>query len=194
VPDTARPLVIIAAAMAVAPLVAAQTARFRGGADARNAAVVPRGPYDPPRPADGGADAPLLPYFGPRRRDAGRDVAVSDAAVPLREVSVGVASVDFENGDVPRAQAALERFAKKHVARCVNEHGWRIGRRSADGDTHVDLRFLVRAPGRAEGVDVASARGVPPALVRCIATALANRVIGAPSSDPVAVSVRFKFR
>jgi hypothetical protein len=157
--------------------------------------ITPPGPYDIPPPPDGGVDASASSTHRARRRDAGDvDVPVADSAIAPRVASITVDSVEFENGDVPRAQAALERFARKDLARCANEHDWRPGNRRPDGDSHVDLRFLVRAPGRAEGIDVSGSRGVSARLVQCITSALANRPIGAPSSDPVAVSVRFKLR
>jgi hypothetical protein len=156
--------------------------------------ITPPGPYDIP-PPDAGADGSRQPLRG-RWRDAGESgVGVADGANALRAMSITIDSVDFENGDVPRARAALDRFAKKDLVRCANEHDGKPGRRRAEGgDSHVDLRFLVRAPGRAEGIDVSAAHGVSAGLVQCITSALANRPIGAPSDDPVAVSVRFRFR
>jgi hypothetical protein len=157
--------------------------------------ITPPGPYDIPQPPDGGVDASAPAFHRVRLRDAGEaGVGFADGAIPLRAVSITVDSVDFENGDVPRAQGALERFAKKDLVRCANEHDWSPGKRRANGDAHVVLRFLVRAPGRAEGIDVSGARGLSAGLIQCITSALANRPIGAPSNDPVAVSVRFRFR
>jgi len=158
--------------------------------------VAPRGPYDTAPPSDAGADASIdASAEAWRRRDAGSfDVALVDAAIPLRSGSVTVEAVDFQNGDVPRAQAALERLARKELTRCATEHEARGDRRRATGDCYIELRFLVRAPGRAEGVDVSDTHGVSDALVQCVTAALANRAIGAPSAEPVAVTVKLRFR
>lgn len=155
--------------------------------------VGPPGPYDIPPPPDAGVDASVrVPTDRVRLRDAG-DVFV-DGAVPLRAASITVDSLDFENGDVPRAQAALERFAKRELSRCAGDHDWKAGGRRSESAAHIELRFLVRAPGRAEGIDVSGVRGLSTRLVQCITSALSNRLIGAPSADPVAVKVRFSFR
>jgi hypothetical protein len=87
--------------------------------------------------------------------------------------------VEFEEGDVPHAEAALKRLAKKGFAQCVEDQGALTlrnpsrpakGGRVGGGADILQVRFLVRAPGRAEGVDVAKVqgRGMSPALVRCI--------------------------
>jgi hypothetical protein len=155
--------------------------------------IGPAGPYDIPPPPDAGVDASVRsPAERVRLRDAG--AVFADGAVPLRPASIAVDSLEFENGDVPRAQAALERFARRELARCAGDHDWRPGGRRSESAAHIELRFLVRAPGRAEGIDVSGARGLSAGLVQCITSALSNRLIGAPSADPVAVKVRFGFR
>ena len=58
----------------------------------------------------------------------------------------------------------------------------------------IDLRFFVRAPGRAEGVDVDKVRGVSGDVVRCMTSVLARSYIGAPSDDPVGVAMTVRVR
>jgi hypothetical protein len=58
----------------------------------------------------------------------------------------------------------------------------------------IDLRFLVRAPGRAEGVDVDKARGLSGDVVRCMASALARSYVGVPSDEPVGVAITVHVR
>jgi hypothetical protein len=159
--------------------------------------LTPPGPYDTPlvEPADAG-DAGIdagassdAGANGPSRRDGAADAS---SAIPLRPISVSLEGLAFENGEVPRAPAALERF-KKDFVRCgsaaaSNDPG------SLRSDAVVEVRFIVRAPGRAEGVDVVQSRGVSADIVRCVTTAVANRPIGAPSSDPVGVQVSIRFR
>jgi hypothetical protein len=101
--------------------------------------------------------------------------------------TVKVASVTFEAGEVPRAERVLDRLAKKELAACVS--GPREGRPGQVAQ--VTLSFLVRARGRAEGVEVDKVRGVSAEAARCMAQVLARRAVGAPSSDPVGVKVVF---
>jgi hypothetical protein len=100
-------------------------------------------------------------------------------------VSATIDNLTFQNGDVPHARAALERI-KKDFAKCAaTEPG------PANGT--AEFRFIVRAPGRAEGVDVARVRGVSANIVRCATSALTLRSVGAPSADPVGVTLNVRF-
>jgi hypothetical protein len=47
----------------------------------------------------------------------------------------------------------------------------------------------VRARGRAEGVEVTGARGVSADASACVRVLLKNKAIGAPTADPVGVTV-----
>ena len=88
---------------------------------------------------------------------------------------------------MPRAATALER-AKKDLARCAVTDNPRD-----DGKERlIRLRFIVRAPGRAEGVDVVQVRDISPDMTRCVVLTMKNRFVGHPSEDPV--SVEFTFR
>jgi hypothetical protein len=155
--------------------------------------VTPPGPYDTPS-QDAGADAAAdagshdAASDATSRREAGIDAV---APIPLRpssgSFSVAIEGLAFDSGDVPRAPAALERI-KKDFAKCGSEIG------SLKGEATIELRFLVRAPGRAEGVDVVQSRGMSSDIVRCVASSLAGRPVGAPTSDPVAVSLTVRFK
>jgi hypothetical protein len=139
-------------------------------------------------PPDGGADAGLADAAAEAaaKRDAGVDAAI---AIPLRPGSwaVAIEGLTFDSGDVPRAPAALDRI-KKDFGKCVAEDA------KIKGDATIELRFLVRAPGRAEGVDVVQSRGMSSDIVRCVVSSLAGRPVGAPTSDPVAVSLTVRFK
>ncbi len=153
--------------------------------------VSPPGPYDmPAEPADAGpADAGREGgSTAPVRRDAGWD---SSIAMPLRSVSVAIEGLQFENGDVPRAPVALERI-KKDFAKCVAAGPSET--MVLKPDATVELRFLVRAPGKAEGVDVVQSRGVSADIVRCVTSSLAGRLVGPPTSDPVGVALTVHFK
>ena len=114
--------------------------------------------------------------------------AASGAASPTRPVLVTLEGPIFDGGDVPRAAAALDRM-KGPFARCAS-----IESSLTKNEATIDLRFLVRAPGRAEGVDVDKARGVSSDVVRCMTSVLARSYIGAPSDDPVGVAVTVRVK
>jgi hypothetical protein len=105
--------------------------------------------------------------------------------VPL---SATIEGITFDGGDVPHAAAALERMKKDFLRCAANE------RVPLKADATLNLRFLVRAPGKAEGVDVGEVHGMSADMVRCARSALAGRSVGAPSSDPVGVSFALRLR
>jgi hypothetical protein len=170
-----------------------------GGADAGAEPTCPHGRLEDPHRGfvrclePGEADAGgLPPPSEPEPRatvdggpsDAGpADGGASDAAPagPPPEVAVGEPA--FEGGDVPKLDKALAK-ARAEVGRCVAEHGGLAG---AAGS--VKLQFLVRARGRAEGVEILKAKGITPEARECIRLALKNRRVGEPSADPVGVTV-----
>jgi len=98
---------------------------------------------------------------------------------------VTVAAPKFEGGEVPRA----EKFINGQIdgiAKCVATNGGIDGKKAT-----VKLTFLVRARGRAEGVEVTSHKGIRDDAASCIRLLLKNRAVGAPSADPVGVTVTF---
>jgi hypothetical protein len=135
--------------------------------------VTPPGPYDTPM-ADAGVDA-----------EAG--APLDAGATRLVPLSATIDALTFDGGDVPRAPAALERM-KKDFLRCSSE------RAAIKSEATLVLRFLVRAPGKAEGVDVGESHGMSADMVRCMRSTLAGRSVGAPSTDPVGVSFTLHLR
>lgn len=114
--------------------------------------------------------------------------APSGSGAPSRPVVVTLDEPVFDGGDVPKAAASLERM-KAGFARCVATEN-----ALTKNEASIDLRFLVRAPGRAEGVGAEKVRGVSGDVVRCMASVLARSYIGAPSDDPVGVGVTVRVR
>ena len=82
-----------------------------------------------------------------------------------------------------RAEKALTGAATD-IAKCVAEHGGLTG---ATGT--LKMQFLVRARGRAEGVEVMSAKGITADAASCVRVLLKNKPIGPPRADPVGVTV-----
>jgi hypothetical protein len=117
------------------------------------------------------------------RRDPSQTTASSG-----RPIVVNMEGPFFDGGDVPRAAAALDRM-KASFGRCVAGDG-----ALTKNEGTVDLRFLVRAPGRAEGVDVDKVRGLSVDVVRCMTSVLARSYVGAPSDDPVGVAITLRVR
>ncbi len=56
------------------------------------------------------------------------------------------------------------------------------------------VQFLVRLRGRAEGVEVLGARGVSSEAAGCVRHLIKNKAIGAPTADPVGVTVVITFK
>jgi hypothetical protein len=96
-------------------------------------------------------------------------------------VEVGVPK--FDNGEVPKAEKFLNAAAGD-IAKCIADNG---GLSSASGTLKV--QFLVRARGRAEGVEVLSAKGMGAEAAACVRLLLKNKAVGAPTNDPVGVNV-----
>ncbi len=128
------------------------------------------------------------PAQGSKRELASASNGANSAPSTLRPVVVTLEGPVFDGGDVPRAASALERM-KGAFSRCAS-----IENAFTKNEASIDLRFLVRAPGRAEGVDVDKARGVSSDVVRCMTSVLARSYIGAPSDDPVGVAVTVRVR
>jgi hypothetical protein len=141
------------------------------GPDERDAGWLP-----PPPQREPSADNKPPPDKPPADKPAPDKTA---AALPVVEVG----APKFENGQVPKAEKTLNGAADA-IARCVADHG---GLQGAAGSLKV--QFLVRARGRAEGVEVLSAKGVSAEAAQCVRLLLKNKAVGAPSSDPVGVTV-----
>ena len=108
------------------------------------------------------------------------------AAVPGKAARASVGEPKFEGGDVPKAKGALDKLGKA-MAKCVSEHGGLHGSKGS-----LDVQFLVRAQGIAEGVDVLSAVGVDDDAKKCVRDALKKKTMGPPSADPVGVTVKIE--
>jgi hypothetical protein len=99
-----------------------------------------------------------------------------------------VVSVSFENGAVGGALRNL-RAQTDDMAACVDENG---GLRAASA--RLKLMFFVRPNHKASGMIVASARNVPPPVVRCIRKVIEDGVVGRPSTDAVGVTTLIELK
>jgi len=168
--------------------------------------------------ADGGADGgPRCPYGSledphrgfvrcllPDERDAGwlppppqgdpapaeppRTEPPREPAPPAPPPVVDIGAPKFEGGEVTKVEKSLGR-ASAELARCIADNGGVGG----DAGT-VKIQFLVRSRGRAEGVEVLAAKGVSPEAAACVRHLVKNKAIGAPTADPVGVTVVLTFK
>jgi hypothetical protein len=112
----------------------------------------------------------------------------ADAGAPAALPTVEIGAPKFENGEVTKVEKSLGK-ASGEMSRCVAEHGG-LG---ADVGT-LKVQFLVRFRGRAEGVEIVSAKGVSAEASACVRRLLKNKAIGAPTADPVGVTVTLTFK
>jgi hypothetical protein len=103
-------------------------------------------------------------------------------------VEVTLSAPKLFGGTVQSLDASLER-TRIGVADCVVHHGGMTSERG-----RLDMQFLVRERGRAEGVEVLRAQGVSEAASACVRKLFKNRFIGMPSDDPVGVSFSYKLK
>jgi hypothetical protein len=94
---------------------------------------------------------------------------------------IGPLSVD--TGDLPSALQEL-RKPKQRYADCVNQNGGLTGMRGS-----VQVRFLVRELGRAEGVLVKGREGVTLEAAKCIAGVIDRRNVGYPEAPIVGATI-----
>lgn len=95
----------------------------------------------------------------------------------------------FENGDVPKAEKALSGAkVLEAIAKCVADGG---GLSAKTGTLKVE--FLVRARGKAEGVEV-TPKGVSEGAGKCVREFLKGRTMGVPTADPVGVTVLYNLK
>ncbi|MET0595899.1 MAG: hypothetical protein ABW133_24580, partial [Polyangiaceae bacterium] len=137
------------------------SARDRGVSDSAEA---PRSNGDASRNAAQGAAPP------PNGSSASASATLAPGATTasLRPAIVTLDEPVFDGGDVPKAAASLERM-KAGFARCAS-----IENALTKNEASIDLRFLVRAPGKAEGVGAEKVRGVSGDVVRCMTSVLAR--------------------
>ena len=99
------------------------------------------------------------------------------------DVTVGPVTADSGELGIGKLGAARDKYVK-----CVNDNG---GLKEAAAE--VQVRFLLRAKGRAEGVSVAKRIGVTTEAARCISEVVDRRYVGVPDAPIVGATVSIKF-
>lgn len=118
----------------------------------------------------------------------------SDAAppppppAPVVKPGVVVEAPKQEGGEVPNLDKVLNKLADD-FATCVVSAG---GLTAKTGQ--IETQFLVRARGKAEGVEVLKVKGVSETVSPCIQGLLKNKRVGIPTADPVGVTFVINLR
>ncbi len=124
--------------------------------------------------------------------DVGDASPPSDAAPPppppVSKPSVVVEAAKQQGGEVPNLDKLLGKLADD-FATCVVSAG---GLSSKTGQ--IETQFLVRARGKAEGVEVLKVKGVAESVSPCIQGLLKNKRVGIPTADPVGVTFIINLR
>lgn len=149
----------------------------------------------PPRtgeaaPSAGGAASTATP---PPAASVGGGTAAEAGDVPGSEaVGTGDERLDVTVGPVVADQGELSvgklSQPKSRYVKCVLDHG---GMKDRSGQ--VDVRFLVRSKGIAEGVSVQKRVNVSAEAARCIAEIVDRRRVGVPDAPLVGATVVIKF-
>ncbi|MEO7032306.1 MAG: hypothetical protein ABI548_00630 [Polyangiaceae bacterium] len=116
-------------------------------------------------------DAPEVDAGAPAPTDEKLDVTVGPVTADSGELGIG------------KLGAARDKYVK-----CVSDNG---GLKEATGE--VQVRFLLRAKGRAEGVSVAKRNGVTTDAARCVSEVVDRRFVGVPDAPIVGATVTIKF-
>jgi len=99
------------------------------------------------------------------------------------DITVGPVTADTGTLGIGKLGAARDKYLK-----CVNDNG---GLKDASGE--VQVRFMLRQRGRAEGVSVAKRSGVSAEAARCVSEVVDRRYVGVPAEPIVGATVSIKF-
>jgi hypothetical protein len=134
-------------------------------------------------PSAGAPDTPP-----PGSTSAGGTAATPKPNSESEALAAELVSVTADDGELPLAKkklsAPIDRYAK-----CVADHG---GLTAAIGQ--VEVRFLVRERGRAEGTSAEKFHGVSEKAAACVAQVIDRRPTGVPSAPLVGATAVIQIR
>lgn len=204
-----RPLLRLAGGLGLVAATATVAVLAGPGVAAADAARDPfRYPYDPVcswgRVANGKgmivrcltrAEAEALAAAGPAGAApvaagpaAAPSASPSEAPPPIRALAIEVGPVIVDAGKLPIALSKLKIPTERYLA-CVRDHG---GLQRASGE--IQVRFLVRERGRAEGAVVSKRAAVSEEAARCVADVVDRRFVGHPEAPMVGATLTVKVR
>jgi hypothetical protein len=103
-------------------------------------------------------------------------------------LTVELGPVTADSGALPEALQSLRKANDRYVD-CVQKNGG-----LSSDPAEVQVRFLVRGRGRAEGTTVKKRRGVSEAAAKCIADVVDRRFVGYPETEMMGASLLVKVR
>lgn len=139
------------------------------------------------RPADSASAAPA-----PSAAASAAPIADGADAEPSEPPAASDQHIDVSIGPVTADQGELSvgklSQPKSRYIKCIADHG---GLKDKTGE--VDVRFLVRSKGIAEGVSVQKRMNVSAEAARCVAEVVDRRRVGVPDAPLVGATVVIKF-
>ena len=165
-----------------------------GEASALRGGTVPAAPAvasasaSPSVTASSGAPGPTPPTTAATTTISSGEPNDADAGPPAAsdeklDVSIGPVTADSGELGIGKLGQPKDRYVK-----CVNDNGG-----LKDGSGEVQVRFLVRQRGRAEGVSVAKRTNVSAEAARCVSDIVDRRYVGVPDAPIVGATVVIKF-
>jgi hypothetical protein len=109
------------------------------------------------------------------------------AEAPKRTITAELGPVVVDTGALPLAVKKLGA-AKSKFVECVEKNGGMSG-----PSAEVQVKFLVRERGRAEGVSLGKFKGLSRAAGSCVAHVVDRREVGYPEADVVGASLVLRF-
>ncbi|MGC4095033.1 MAG: hypothetical protein QM756_45365 [Polyangiaceae bacterium] len=146
---------------------------------------VPSAPVAAAAPAASAAPAPSASASGAPAPEAPSEPDTGDAGSTDQKVEVTVGPVVADQGELSVGKLSQP---KSRYAKCITDHG---GLKDKTGE--VDVRFLVRSKGIAEGVSVQKRVNVSAEAARCVAEVVDRRRVGVPDAPLVGATVIIKF-
>lgn len=128
------------------------------------------------------SSTPPVPTTEVAEADAGAPASPTNTDEKL-DVTVGPVTADSGTLGIGKLGAARDKYVK-----CVKDNG---GLQEKEGE--VQVRFLLRQRGRAEGVSVAKRVAVSAEAARCVSDIVDRRYVGVPDSPIVGATVVIKF-
>jgi len=131
------------------------------------------------------ADAPVAPTStetAPPPAAEPEPAPSADTEAPL-EVTVGPVAADEGTLGIGKLGAPKDKYSA-----CVQKNGGLSGKTA-----EVQVRFLVRSKGVAEGVSVAKRTNLSKEAAQCVADVIDRRRVGTPEAPMVGATIQIKF-
>ena len=161
----------------------AEATALRSGAAAPSSTAAPPSAAPAPSPTVPSSTAPAPSASADEPSADAEPVAPPNPNDERLDVTVGPVTAETGQLGIGKLGAPRDRYVK-----CVNDNG---GLKDSTGE--VDVKFLVRQRGRAEGVSVAKRVNVSAEAARCVSEVVDRRYVGTPEAPIVGATVTIKF-